>query len=133
MNLNPRYNYLHNLTDNDDIMNELPTIIESYMIQLFVDKPVNAPPPIISLTASLVLPFPTSLGFSFIAGQILTYTFTVKILNLYIILSCYHLYHFFPVSIHYLQCIHCLLNWVVNFEELKCMFVKWHFFWCRPF
>ena len=34
--------------------------------------------------------------------------FIVKILNLYFILSCTHLYHFFPVSIHYLQCIHCL-------------------------
>ena len=33
----------------------------------------------------------------------------VKILNIYIMLSCTHLYHFSPVSIHYLQCIHCLL------------------------
>ena len=32
----------------------------------------------------------------------------VKILNLYIILLCTHSYHFFPISIHYLQCIHCL-------------------------
>ena len=30
----------------------------------------------------------------------------IKILNLYIILSCTHLHHFFPVSIHNLQCIH---------------------------
>ena len=29
----------------------------------------------------------------------------VKILNIYIMLSCTHLYHFFPVFIHYLQCI----------------------------
>ena len=34
----------------------------------------------------------------------------VKMLNIYIMLSCTHLYHFFPVSIHYLQCIHCLLH-----------------------
>ena len=33
----------------------------------------------------------------------------VKILHLYIILLCTHLYHFFQVSIHSLQCIHCLL------------------------
>ena len=33
----------------------------------------------------------------------------VKILNLYIILSC-TTYHFFPVSIHSMQCIHCLLQ-----------------------
>ena len=32
----------------------------------------------------------------------------VKILNIYIILSCTHLYHFFLVSIHYLQCIFIL-------------------------
>ena len=30
--------------------------------------------------------------------------FIVKILNLYVILLCTHLYHIFPVSIHYLQC-----------------------------
>ena len=28
----------------------------------------------------------------------------MKILSLHIILLCPHLYHFFPVSIHYLQC-----------------------------
>ena len=34
----------------------------------------------------------------------------VKLLNLYIIILCTHLYHthFFPVSIQYLQCIHCI-------------------------
>ena len=36
----------------------------------------------------------------------------VKILNLYIILPCAHLYHFFPVSINYLQCMHCLLHYM---------------------
>ena len=30
--------------------------------------------------------------------------------NLKIKLLCTHLYHFFPVSIHYQQCIHCLLH-----------------------
>ena len=39
----------------------------------------------------------------------------VKILNLYIILLCTHLYHFFPVSIQYLQCIHSLLHYVTEF------------------
>ena len=34
----------------------------------------------------------------------------VKILNIYILLSCTHLYHFFPLAIHYLQCFHCLLH-----------------------
>ena len=34
----------------------------------------------------------------------------VKILNIYIMLSCTHLYHFFSVSIHCLQCIHCFLH-----------------------
>ena len=34
----------------------------------------------------------------------------VKILNIYVMLSCTQLYHFFPVSIQYLQCIHCLLH-----------------------
>ena len=29
----------------------------------------------------------------------------IKILNINIMLSCTHLYHFIPVSIHYLQCI----------------------------
>ena len=36
----------------------------------------------------------------------------VKILNLYIILLCTLMYHFFPISIHYLQCFHCLLNYI---------------------
>ena len=36
------------------------------------------------------------------------YCFIVKILNPYIILLCTHVYHFFPVSIHYLQ-MHLLL------------------------
>ena len=36
----------------------------------------------------------------------------VKILSIYIIIFCTHLYHFFPVSIHYLQCIHCLLHYM---------------------
>ena len=39
----------------------------------------------------------------------------VKILNFYIILLCSHLYHFFPVSMHYLHCIHCLF--VVYFDQ----------------
>ena len=42
----------------------------------------------------------------------------VKILNFYIIILCSHLYHFFPVSIHYLQCIHCLLHYI------NCSFVN---------
>ena len=33
----------------------------------------------------------------------------IKILNLYIILLCTQLYNFFLASIHYLQCVHCLL------------------------
>ena len=35
-------------------------------------------------------------------------------------LSCTHLYHLFPVSIHYLQCIQCLLHQTlaIYFEEL---------------
>ena len=36
----------------------------------------------------------------------------VKILNLYIMLSCTHRYYFFPLSIHFLQCIHCLLHYM---------------------
>ena len=40
----------------------------------------------------------------------LTTTNIVKILNLYISLLCTPLYHFFPVSLHSLQCIHCLLQ-----------------------
>ena len=47
--------------------------------------------------------------------------FIVKMLNLYIILFCTHLYHFFPVSIHYLQCIHCLLHYVT--EYILCLVV----------
>ena len=39
------------------------------------------------------------------------FPFIIKILNLYIILLCTHLYHFFPVSIHYLQWIYCLLHY----------------------
>ena len=38
--------------------------------------------------------------------------FILKILNLYIILLCTHLYHFFPVSIHYLKWIHCLFHYM---------------------
>ena len=38
----------------------------------------------------------------------------VKILNLFII-HCTHLYYFFLVSIHYLQCIHCLLHYVTEY------------------
>ena len=38
----------------------------------------------------------------------------VKILNLYIILLCAHLYHFLPVSIHYLQCINFLLHYMLR-------------------
>ena len=41
--------------------------------------------------------------------------YVVKTLNLHIILLCTHLYHFFPVSIHYLQCIHCLLHYVTEY------------------
>ena len=41
----------------------------------------------------------------------------VKILNIYIMLLCTHLYHFFLVSIHYLQCIHCLLHYITYFTE----------------
>ena len=35
----------------------------------------------------------------------------VEILNLDKIILFTHLHHFFPVSIHYLQCIYCLLNY----------------------
>ena len=38
----------------------------------------------------------------------------VKILNLYTIILSTHLYHFFPVAINYLQCIHCLLHYVTK-------------------
>ena len=41
----------------------------------------------------------------------LVQTGIVKILNFYIILLCTHLYHFFQVSIQYLQFIHCLLHY----------------------
>ena len=34
----------------------------------------------------------------------------VRIVNLYLILFLTHLYNFFPLSIHYLQCIHCVLH-----------------------
>ena len=44
----------------------------------------------------------------------------VKILNLYIILSCSHLYHFFPVSIHSMQCIHCLLQLCYKIFNMHC-------------
>ena len=33
-------------------------------------------------------------------------------MNLYIIRLCTHLYHFFLVSVPYLQCIHCLLHYL---------------------
>ena len=36
----------------------------------------------------------------------------IKILKLYIMLSCPHLYHFFPVSNHYLQHMHFLLHYM---------------------
>ena len=38
----------------------------------------------------------------------------IKIQKLYIILLCTHLFHFFPVSFHSLQCIHCLLQLYVT-------------------
>ena len=50
----------------------------------------------------------------------------VKILNLFIIILCTHFYHFFLVSIHYPQCIHCLLHymwWNVQCDnEIKQLF-----------
>ena len=45
-----------------------------------------------------------------IVGHPGTFKDMVKILNLYIILSFTHLYHFFPVSILSMQCSHCLLQ-----------------------
>ena len=39
-----------------------------------------------------------------------TVYFIVKILNIYTLLLCTHLYYFFPVSIHSTQCFHCLLQ-----------------------
>ena len=49
-----------------------------------------------------------------------------KILNLYIVLSCTHLYHFFPVSIHSLQSIHCLLQlYVQDISEIGKSFFRW--------
>ena len=39
----------------------------------------------------------------------------IIIMNTYIMLLCTHLYHCFPVSIHYLQCIHCLLHYVTEY------------------
>ena len=45
--------------------------------------------------------------------QIIECVDIVKILNLYIMLSCTLLYHLFWVSIHYLQCIHWLLQFML--------------------
>ena len=49
---------------------------------------------------------------------IIVKVYIIKILNLYSILLFnkyfyyyYYLHHFFPASIHYLQCIHCLLHY----------------------
>ena len=73
----------------------------------------------------------------------------VKILNLWIIILCTHLYHFFLASIHYLQCIHCLNEWVNEWMKIfillsfatfmnenrghenvkKCM--KWNVVYCK--
>ena len=54
-------------------------------------------------------------------------SFIVKILNLYIILLFTHLYHFFPVSIHYLQCIQCLLHYSDKLKQVQgvinCLYV----------
>ena len=47
-------------------------------------------------------------------GSNLFYGLILKILSLYIILSYSHMYHFFPVSIHSLLCIHCLLQLYVT-------------------
>ena len=51
--------------------------------------------------------------------EILIATDIAKILNLYIIILCTHLFHFLPVSIHYLQCIHCLLQYSVIYVGLR--------------
>ena len=48
--------------------------------------------------------------------------FIVKILKFYIILLCAHLYRFFPASIHYLQSIHCLLQYFNFTGALYCHF-----------
>ena len=57
----------------------------------------------------------------------------VKILNLYFILSCTHLYHFFLVSIYYLQCIHCFLqkqtSWHAPLCYRKAQANRWHPFY----
>ena len=59
----------------------------------------------------------------------------VKILNIYIMLSCTHLYHFFPVSIQCLQSIHCLLHQTLEIFKIalsnKCS--RWairSIYWC---
>ena len=48
----------------------------------------------------------------------------VKILNLYMILSCTHLYHFFPLSIHSMPGSHCLLQlYPVNVNHFFLVFI----------
>ena len=49
----------------------------------------------------------------------------VKILNLYIILLCTHLYLFFLESIQYLQCVHCLLHQTLEIFNRHQPDVKW--------
>ena len=49
----------------------------------------------------------------FLFNYVIVYPFIVKILK-YTILLGTHLYHFFPVSIYFLQCIHCLLHLYVT-------------------
>ena len=54
----------------------------------------------------------------------------VKIFNIYIMLSCTHLYHFFSVSIQYLQCIHCLLQqtFEIYYQYLLSLILPFVFF-----
>ena len=53
----------------------------------------------------LLLGLPKSSVPGFIQSLLSQVDGIVKILNLYVILLCTHLHHFFPVSIHYMQCI----------------------------
>ena len=51
------------------------------------------------------------------------------------VLLCTHLFHFFPVSFHYLQCIHCLLHSrfgynmlpIIPYSSFKITIIKWYF------
>ena len=61
----------------------------------------------------------------FLFKYVIVYPFIVKILK-YTILLGTHLYHFFPVSIYSLQCIHCLLQLYNGHKKWKCEHSCWY-------